>query len=68
MNSVRRHGRVREMEFMSLYFMDMKDPRLPLSYASLGLSLIRKGKAALQLPSKGEGKLEGLFQAVKEIT
>jgi len=66
LNSVRRHGRVREVEFMTHYFMEMKDPRLPFSYASLGLKLMGKGKAALQLPSKGEGKLEGLFQAVED--
>ena len=65
LNSVRRHGRVREVEFMTLYFMQMKNPRLPLSYAALGLKLAGKGKAALQLPSRGEGKLEGLFRAVE---
>jgi heterodisulfide reductase subunit C len=64
LNSVRRHGRVREMEFMTLYFLAMKDPRLPFSYASLGLKLMGKGKTTLQLPSKGEGKLEKLFEAV----
>ena len=64
LESVRRHGRVREMEFMTLYFLAMKDPRLPFSYAALGLKLLGKGKAALQLPSKGEGKLDDLFKAV----
>jgi heterodisulfide reductase subunit C len=63
--SVRRHGRVREMEFMTLYFMKMKDPRLPLGHASLGLKLMARGKTALQLPSKGKEKLEKLFQAVE---
>jgi heterodisulfide reductase subunit C2 len=61
MESVRRHGRVREMEFMTLYFARLGHPIVPLRFASLGLKLIRKGKLSLQLPSKGRGKLDAIF-------
>ncbi|MFH1983546.1 MAG: 4Fe-4S dicluster domain-containing protein [Pseudomonadota bacterium] len=62
MESVRRHGRVREMEFMTLYFFAMKNPLLPLQFASLGMRLMAKGKVSLQLPSKGKGKLDTIFR------
>lgn len=67
MESVRRHGRVREMEFMSLYFTRMKNPLLPLEFASLGIKLMAKGKTPLQIPSKGSGKLEAIFRKVEEM-
>ena len=53
MESVRRHGRVREMEFMTLYFIGMKNPLLPLRFAGLGMRLMGKGKVRIQLPSQG---------------
>jgi heterodisulfide reductase subunit C len=67
LGSVRRHGRVREMEFMTLYFTHMKNPLLPIRFTSLGLKLLNKGKLPLQIPSKGSGKLNTLFQAVDEV-
>jgi len=68
MESVRRHGRVREGEFMGLYFLAMKNPFLPLRFASLGIKLMRKNKVSFELPSKsGPGNLEGLFKKVAEI-
>lgn len=67
MESVRRHGRVREMEFMTLYFTHMKKPLLPLRFAPLGIRLVAKGKVGLQLPSKGKGKLDALFKNVEAI-
>jgi heterodisulfide reductase subunit C len=67
LESVRRHGRVREMEFMSLYFSRLKDPFEPLRFASLGIKLALKGKVPLQLPSKGSGKLEAIFRKVGEM-
>ena len=66
-NSVRRHGRVREMEFMTLYFFSMKDPFLPLKFAPLGMKLMSKGKVSVQIPSKGQRRLESLFQKVEEL-
>ena len=64
---MRRHGRVREMEFMSLYFAQMMNPRLPLRYAGMGMRLMRRGKVALQLPSRGRGRLNKLFEKVAEM-
>ncbi|MBW1821571.1 MAG: 4Fe-4S dicluster domain-containing protein [Deltaproteobacteria bacterium] len=65
--SVRRHGRVREMEFMTLYFLSMKDPFLPLKFAPLGMKLMSKGKVSVQIPSKGQRRLESLFRKVEEL-
>ncbi len=65
--SVRRHGRVREMEFMGLYFAQMMNPWLPLRYADMGMRLMRRGKVTLQLPSRGGGGLNKLFEKVAEM-
>ena len=67
LNSVRRYGRVREMEFMSLYFLSMKNPLLPFSYAPLGLKLMAKGKVSLELPGTGKKVLDSLFRKVEEL-
>ncbi len=66
-SSVRRHGRVREMEFMTLYFMSMKNPFLPLKFSGLGMRLMGKGKVSVQIPSRGKRPLEGLFRKVEEL-
>ncbi|MEW6262620.1 MAG: 4Fe-4S dicluster domain-containing protein [Thermodesulfobacteriota bacterium] len=42
--SARRYGRVREMDFMTRYFISLLDPIAPLRFAGLGLKLMRKGK------------------------
>ena len=65
--SVRRHGRVRETEFMTLYFASLKDPLIPFQFAPLGIKLMRKGKISLQLPSRGTHPLESLFRKVEEM-
>ena len=67
MESVRRHGRVREMEFMTLYFLSMKNPFIPLKFAQLGMRLIGKGKISLEIPSKGIGALDTIFRKVQEL-
>ena len=67
MESVRRHGRVREMEFMTLFFWHMKSPFIPLKFASLGLKLMGKGKVSLQIPNKGKGALDAIFRKVAEL-
>jgi heterodisulfide reductase subunit C len=66
-SSVRRHGRVREIEFMTLYFSRLKNPLLPFRFAPLGMKLLAKGKLPLQMPSKGTGKLEALFTKVEAL-
>ncbi len=67
LRSVRHHGRVREMEFMTLYFARLKHPLMPFRFAPLGIKLMRKGKVALQIPSKGNGKLEAIFRKAEEM-
>lgn len=64
--SVRRHGRIREMELMTLYFASMKNPLLPLRFTPLGMKLIRKGKVSIQLPSIGKGTLDSIFRKSEE--
>ena len=65
--SVRRHGRVREMEFMTLYFSALKNPLLPFRFAALGMKLMKKGKVSIQIPSKGKAPLEAIFRKVEEL-
>ena len=67
MESVYRHGRVREMELMTLYFISMKNPFLPLQFAPLGMKLIGKGKISFEMPSKGNGALKAIFRKVEEL-
>lgn len=67
LHSVRRHGRVQEMAFMTRYLALMKSPLLPLRFAPLGLKLMGKGKVPLQWPSRGRGKLELLFAEVEAL-
>lgn len=66
-NSVRRHGRVREMEFMTLFFLSMKDPFLPLKFTPLGMRLMSKRKISLEIPSREPNALEAIFQKVEEM-
>ncbi len=66
-DSVRRHGRVKEMEFMTFYFLSMKNPMIPLRFTPMGLKLMSKGKVPLELPSKGKKPLEGMFRKIAEL-
>jgi heterodisulfide reductase subunit C len=65
--SVRRHGRVNEMELMTYYFAEMKNPMLPLRYSGLGLRLVAKGKLPLRWPTRRTHPLETLFRKVAEL-
>jgi heterodisulfide reductase subunit C len=67
MESVYRHGRVREMELMTLYFISMKNPFLAFQFASLGIKLMGKGKVSFEIPSKGNGALIAIFRKVEEL-
>jgi heterodisulfide reductase subunit C len=68
MDTVRRYGRVREMEFMNRYFMSMKNPFFPLGYASLGIKLMKKGKVSVEIPKLfGKGRFDRLFAKVREL-
>ncbi len=68
MESVRRHGRVRESEFLTLYFMAMKNPLLPVKFTSLGLKLMSKNKVKFQVPSRPDkDPMVRLFDKVSQI-
>jgi len=67
MDSVRRHGRVHEMEFMTLYFLSMKNPFLPLKFTPLGMRLMGKGKVSIEIPSKEPNSLDAIFRKVEEM-
>jgi heterodisulfide reductase subunit C len=67
MQSVRRHGRVNELEFMSLYFAEMRNPLLPLRYTGLGVRLVAKGKLSLRWPVRQTRPLEAIFRRAEEM-
>ena len=60
--SVRRHGRVREMDFMTNYLAALKDPLAPFRFASLGIKLLAKGKVSFKWSAKARIPLEKIFQ------
>jgi heterodisulfide reductase subunit C len=63
--SVRRHGRVWELEFMTYYFTALKNPWIILRFAPLGIKLIWKGKISLRSPGKRSHPLESVFHKVE---
>jgi heterodisulfide reductase subunit C len=64
---MRRYGRMREMEFMAQYFLST-NPLDALGYATMGLTLLRRGKIRLELPKPtGPGRLDRLFDRVAEL-
>lgn len=65
LESVKRHGRVRETEFMMLYLWALKDIRRSFQFAPLGWKLMRRGKITIQLPTKGKGRLVSLFRKTR---
>ncbi|NNG01856.1 MAG: heterodisulfide reductase [Desulfobacteraceae bacterium] len=67
LDSVMRHGRVREMEFMALYFMSLKHPLEPFRYFALGMRLILRGKIHMQLPARRNKKLAALFVKAEDM-
>jgi heterodisulfide reductase subunit C len=68
MESVRRHGRVREMEFMTLYFSSLKNPFFPMKYTPLAIKLLAKRKLALQWPSRtSAGSLAPMFRKAQQL-
>ncbi len=68
MDSVRRHGRVKETEFMFFYFASCKNPLLPFRFAPLGMRLMIRGKMGVSLPGLGgTGTLDSIFQKAEEL-
>lgn len=68
-DNIRRNGRVRETGLMTEYFMEMKDPLLPLQFAPLGMRMMVAGKIHPLAAShyKGKGKLAPMFAKVAEM-
>ncbi|BBO89404.1 4Fe-4S dicluster domain-containing protein [Desulfosarcina ovata] len=62
--TVRRHGRIRELEFMSRYFTTVRNPMVPLRFAPMGLKLIQKGKVELGFGHATDTPLAPLFDKV----
>jgi len=67
MNSVRRHGRVNEMEFMSFYFAALMNPFISLRFAPLGMRFMMKRKISLAFPFMGHSPLDAIFRKVEEM-
>jgi len=65
--SVRRHGRVNEMEFMTLYFAALKNPLTPLRFAPLGIKLLSKGKVSMLPSIMRKRPLESIFRNVAAL-
>lgn len=66
-HSVRRHGRVSEMEFMALYFAALKKPLAPLRLVPLGIKLMGKGKVAMSPPVRAQRPLESIFRKIEAL-
>jgi len=67
-DNVRRYGRVREMDMMTRYFLALRNPITPISFAPLGVKLIIKGKISPQMPNLfGAGKMDAIYRKVKEL-
>lgn len=67
LDSVKKYGRVREMELMRRYFMSMKNPLLPFGYASLGVKLLSRRKVWPQFSFGTNKKLAALFDKTAEL-
>jgi heterodisulfide reductase subunit C len=67
LRSVRKHGRLNELELMSGYFTAMRNPVLPFRFASLGIRLIQKGKLSFVPSAKHQKDLDALFRKVEEM-
>jgi len=67
LRSVRRHGRVNEMEFMAFYFAALRNPFIPLQFAALGARLMLKRKMSMALPLKARRPLESIFQKAEAL-
>ena len=67
LETVRRHGRIHEMVFMSRYFTARANPVVPFRFAPLGLKLMRKGKVELGSGGHGSKTLDALFDKVAEL-
>jgi heterodisulfide reductase subunit C len=64
MQTIRRHGRIHEMEFMTRYLTAVKNPLTSLRFAPLGFKLMGKGKIELVGGKSTDMPLGALFDKV----
>lgn len=64
MQTVRRHGRIHEVEFMTRYFAAVKNPLASLRFAPLGWKLLGKGKIEIGGGRTTDTPLGALFDKV----
>lgn len=67
LESVRKRGRVHETEFMTHYFLSMKNPVTPLRFAPLGMKLMARGKISPGLPLKRASRLSAIFRKSAQL-
>lgn len=68
LDTVRRYGRVREMELMARYFWGLKNPLVPIGFTHLGVKLLLKGKISPRMPAwSARGKLDAIYRKVEEM-
>jgi heterodisulfide reductase subunit C len=67
LDNVRKYGRVKEMQFMTRYFISMKNPVIPLQFAPLGLKLMARKKIHTDFSPQGRGKLNALFEKTAQL-
>jgi len=67
MQTVKRYGRVREMEFMTRYFTALKNPITSFRFAPLGLKLMKKGKVEVHFGKSAAPPLGDLFDKVASM-
>lgn len=67
MQTVQRHGRIREMAFMTRYFTALKSPKASMRFAPLGIKLMGKGKVEMGLGKATTTPLDALFAKVAEL-
>jgi heterodisulfide reductase subunit C len=67
MQTVRQHGRLREMAFMTRFFTAMKSPVTPFRFAPLGLKLMGKGKVEMGFGQSADIPLDALFDRVAAL-
>jgi heterodisulfide reductase subunit C len=67
MDSVEKHGRVKEMDLMTHFFIAMKNPMVPLSFTPLGVRLLLRGKVHPEFSMGAKDKLSRLFKKTAEL-
>jgi heterodisulfide reductase subunit C len=68
MDTLKRYGRIREVEFINRYFISMKNPTIPIGYISIGIRLMKRGKMHFEVPRLfGKGRFDDLFKRVEEV-